>query len=170
MKPRVAILALAAWLLAAPAASAQLLDLPPLPPVGEVLNDATGTAQDALNRVDLHELRRTRIRDLLRRHRRELEADPQGQPIVRSQIVALSPSAAAMEGARAAGFAVVSSDETNAFGAIVTLRAPAGMSTRRALRQLREADPQGTYDFDHLHLESGAQAKQGVQEIGRAHV
>jgi subtilisin family serine protease len=29
------------------------------------------------------------------------------------------------------------------------------MSTRRALRRLREADAQGVYDFDHLHLESG---------------
>jgi subtilisin family serine protease len=38
---------------------------------------------------------------------------------------------------------------------LVTLRAPGGMSTRRALRRLREADPGGVYDFDHLYLESG---------------
>jgi subtilisin family serine protease len=30
------------------------------------------------------------------------------------------------------------------------------MSTRRALRELRRADPEGVYDFNHLYLESGS--------------
>jgi subtilisin family serine protease len=51
----------------------------------------------------------------------------------------------------------VQSDDLDG-GALVVLRAPRGLSTRRALQRLREADPQGVYDFDHLHVESGVAA------------
>lgn len=148
-------------LIGAGPAAAQL-PLPQLPPVGDVLNDVTDTARDTLDDVDLTRLRQAQVQDLLRRHPRELQRGPEGFPIVRSQIIALSPDPAALERARAAGFQTVRRDESS-LGAVVTLRAPAGMSTRRALRQLREADPQGVYDFDHLYLESGAcaGAKQG---------
>jgi subtilisin family serine protease len=154
---RVVFLVLA-LMLAAPAAQAQLgpLGVPTLPSVGGVIDRTTDTANQALNDVDdLTEARANQVRDLLRRHRRELEADPQGEPIVRSQILALAPSEEALAGARAQGFEIVSSDGLEGGGSLVVLRAPRGLSTRRALRRLREADPQGVYDFDHLHLESG---------------
>lgn len=118
-----------------------------LPDVGETANTATG----ALSRV-----RELRVEELLRQNRRELEADPAGEPIVRSQILALGMSAEAIAGAEARGFQVVQTDGLGDAGAMTTLRAPRGMSTRRALRALRRADPNGVYDFDHLHLESGA--------------
>lgn len=158
MKRLAVVLMLAAGLGLAPPARAQLgLPVPQTPSVGGALGDATYTARDTVTTAtnDLRELRQARVRDLLRTHRRELEADPNGQPIVRSQILALAPNAAALERARAAGFDVVSSDDLGDLSAVVTLRAPAGMTTRRALRQLREADPQGVYDFDHLYIESG---------------
>ena len=44
---------------------------------------------------------------------------------------------------------------------VVVLRAPEGISTRRALKQLRSADPQGSYDYNHLYLESGVVASTG---------
>lgn len=153
-----ALLLLVLALSAAPAARAQLgLPVPQVPGVGEVVNQAgqqAGQIGDQLEQP-LQTLRRLQIRELLREHRRELEADPQGMPIVRSQILALGMSEAAITAARAQGFDVVRSDAIDAETAMVTLRAPAGMPTRRALRRLREADPQGIYDFDHLHLESG---------------
>jgi subtilisin family serine protease len=146
-------LALVLAALAAPGAHAQLgVPLPtpdlPLPNVGETVNRT-------LENAPLRDLRRLRVEDLLRTHRRELEADPHGQPIVRSQILALGMSAEAMARAEAMGLSVVSRD---ALGddTLVTLRAPRGMSTRRALSRLREADANSVYDFDHLHLESGA--------------
>jgi hypothetical protein len=155
------VLLVLALMLAAPAAQAQL-GLPQLPNVGgatgDVLNRTTNTANQTLNDVEeLTEARTNQVRSLLRRHRRELEADPAGEPIVRSQILALAPSAEALERARAEGFQVVQSDDLEG-GALVVLRAPRGLSTRRALARLREADPQGVYDFDHLHLESGIAA------------
>lgn len=137
--------------------AAAQLPLPQLPPVGDVLDDATNNARDTLNDVDLTRLRQAQVQHLLRQHPRELERGPEGFPIVRSQIIALSTGADALDRAGDAGFEIVSSEDAG-LGAIVILRAPRGMSTRRALRHLREADPPGTYDFDHLHLESGASA------------
>jgi len=149
-----ALLFLVFALFAAPAARAQLgVPLPEVPGVGDVVNQANELGQQVER--PLQDLRRMQVRDLLRTHRRELEADPSGMPIVRSQILGLGMSAASIEQARALGFQIVRTDALEGDAALVTLRAPAGMSTRRALRRLREADPQGVYDFDHLHLESG---------------
>lgn len=139
---------------AAPDAQAQLgVPLPEVPTVGGVLNQANQVGEQVER--PLQDLRRLQVRELLRAHRRELEADPSGMPIVRSQILALGMSEASIEQARARGFQIVRTDALDGDASMVTLRAPAGMSTRRALRRLREADPQGVYDFDHLHLESG---------------
>ncbi|MGH6952117.1 MAG: S8 family serine peptidase, partial [Vitreimonas sp.] len=148
-------------LVLAPPAAAQL-PLPQLPPVGDVLGDVTDTAQEGL---ELTRLREVQVQDLLRRHPRELERGPDGFPVVRSQILALSPEPASLERARQAGFEIVRRDE-DALGVVMTLRAPAGMSTRRALRALQLADPQGVYDFDHLYLESGqtSAATQGAND------
>ncbi len=152
MKRAFALLFLICALAAAPSAQAQLsVPLPEVPAVGDVL----GQTRDTLERP-LQDVRRLQIRDLLRTHRRELEADPVGQPIVRGQILALGISDAAIEAARAQGFEIVRTDSIDDAIRMVTMRAPRGMSTRRALRRLRETNPNGTYDFDHLHLESGA--------------
>lgn len=156
MKRALALLFLICALAASPAAWAQLgLPQLPVPAAGDVVGQAVGQAGDTLERAQ-EDVRRLRIRELLRGNRRVLEADPRGQPIVRSQLLGLGMSEATLEAARAAGFDVVRSDTIEGAGALTTLRAPRGMSTRRALRWLREADPGGTYDFDHLHLESGA--------------
>jgi hypothetical protein len=128
----------------------------PAPSVGNVVNDT----------VALTDLREVRVRELLRTHRRELEADPSGQPIVRSQIIAVAMSEAAIAAARAAGFQIVSVEPLGESGTLVTIRAPAGQSTRRALHGLREADPGGIYDFDHLHVESGSATLSAFAQSG----
>ncbi|MGD9815467.1 MAG: S8 family serine peptidase [Hyphomonadaceae bacterium] len=137
------------------------LGAPGLPTVPDLGAPSVGDVTDRLPDVEgtVRELTNERLettRDLLRRHRRVLEADPQGFPIVRSQIIALGMSEQAIAAAIAAGFQVVSRDDLGETGAMVTLRAPAGMATRRALETLRSRDPDGVYDFDHVHLESGS--------------
>ncbi len=101
-------------------------------------------------------MRKLRIRELLRTQRKEVEADPDGQPILRGQVGALSPTPGALAQAREAGFTVLSEETLSGLGlTMVVLHAPEGMSTRRALKRLRELDPQGSYDYNHLYLDSG---------------
>jgi hypothetical protein len=104
----------------------------------------------------LQDLRRLRIRDLIRSHPKEIEADPNGAPLVRGEVAAFSPADAALEKARAAGFVILRERELDGLDArIVILKVPDRVSTGRALRQLRGLDPDGTYDFNHLYLDSG---------------
>ncbi|MGB5132299.1 MAG: S8 family serine peptidase [Steroidobacteraceae bacterium] len=153
-----------AWMLlvaagAAATASAQIslpgLPVPQLPTAADPLAGTLRTAQSQL-RTDVRKLR---IREWLRTDRKRVEADPDGQPILRGQVGALSPTPEALMGAREAGFMVLSEESLAGLGfTIVVLRAPEGMSTRRALKRLRELDPQGSYDYNHLYLDSGMSA------------
>jgi len=104
----------------------------------------------------LENLRLLQVRDLIRTHRREIEADPNGAPILRGEVVAFSPADAALERARAAGFNVARARVLDGLDArLVVLQAPRGMATRRALERLRGLDPDGAYDFNHLYTDSG---------------
>ena len=141
---------------AAATASAQIglpeLPLPRLPEIQDPLSGTLRTAQSA----PLLDARKLRIRELLRTERDRVEADPQGQPILRGQVGALSPTPEALARAVAVGFTILSEQSLEGLGlSIVVLRAPEGLSTRRALKRLRELDPDGQYDFNHLYLDSG---------------
>jgi len=99
-------------------------------------------------------LRALRIRKLLRRNRGVLEADPHGAPVVRGEVLALSPSAAALEAAAAAGFTVLREESLTELGTrIVVLHAPG--ATSRAVARLQALDPAGVYDFNHVFTDSG---------------
>jgi len=147
---------------AATLASAQInLPVPlPLPKPTEPVAGTLRTATSALT-----EARRLRVRQLLRSERATVESDPDGQPILRRQVGALSPTPAALERARAEGFTVLQTEALESLGlTLVVLQAPSGLSTRRALGKLRELDPEGQYDYHHLYVESGA----AVQQHGMA--
>ncbi len=121
------------------------------------LDKTLTTAAGALDPNKLVDLRRLRVRTLLREHRALLESDPRGAPIVRAEITAFSPSPQAVERALAAGFSIVRERVLAGLDArVVVLRAPPRMATRVALKQLKKLDPEGTYDFNHIYLESGA--------------
>jgi subtilisin family serine protease len=71
-------------------------------------------------------------------------------------VLAYSPTDTALEHASAAGFRVVRETELKQLAArIVTLQPPDGMSTKRALKELRKLDPGGTYDYNHIYTETG---------------
>jgi subtilisin family serine protease len=98
---------------------------------------------------------RARSRELLRRHPGQVERDPRGAPMVRAVILALSPTDQALQQAQARGFQILTDQALQPLGdRVVTLLVPNGTSTQRALQQLRTADPGGSYDFDHLFVES----------------
>ena len=127
--------------------------VPQLPGVG--LPDLGRTAGAVGSQVA--DVRRLRIRDLLRTQPTVVEADPRGNPVMRAEVLAFSPSNAVLDRARAAGYEVLRARALDGLDAsIVVLQVPARTSIRRALRQLRSLDPGGTYDFNHLYFESGA--------------
>ncbi|HTW38280.1 MAG TPA: S8 family serine peptidase [Steroidobacteraceae bacterium] len=108
----------------------------------------TSRPQDARRRI---------IRDLLHRYPRLLERDPHGEPIVRGELLVLSPSDAALAAAKAAGFSVLREEVLRGLGGrVLVLSVPAGMRTERALAKLRAVDPAAVYDFNHIYVASGA--------------
>jgi len=129
-----------------------------LPVTGLPLN-GDRTLSDLSNDLDprrLTDLRRLHLLDLIRKNPKEIETDPNGAPILRGEVVAFSPSDAALEKARAAGFMVVRERVLEGLDArVVVLKVPDGRATRRALRQLKGLDPEGAYDFNHLYTDSG---------------
>jgi len=138
--------------------------LPQLPPVAlphapDVLPTET-TGDAAVGELDpryLRELHAVRVRELLRRHRDVLEADPHGALIVRGEVLALAPSPAAMQAAVAAGFSVQRELTLPALDLHITVLHVSG-ATARALQRLQQEDASGTYDFNHIYLEAGTVA------------
>jgi len=104
--------------------------------------------------TDLRGLRALQIRTLLRAHRDVIEVDPQGNPIVRGEVLVVAPSATALQAAAAAGVSIVRESTLDALELrVVVLRAPSG--TARSLARLQAVDPTGIYDFNHIYFESG---------------
>jgi len=129
----------------------------PLPQLPVARDPVAGTLRTATS--TLTEARKLRVREILRTERETVEADPDGQPILRRQVGALSPTPEALARAEAAGFRVLRRDTLEALGlTLFVLETPQGLSTRRALKKLRELDPAGEYDFNHLYLGSGEEA------------
>jgi hypothetical protein len=116
----------------------------------------------------LSELRRLAISRLIRANPRVVDADPNGEPVVRNEILGLAPTEAALDHARGLGFMV---DREHAIGGmnirVVVLRAPRGMTTKKALRTLREADPGGSYDYNHIYTGGGASSGRALTGGGR---
>ena len=155
-------LALAAALLAPPCALAQLGGLRPILPagaLGQVVTNPAGLLARADGVVDpagLLNLRTERLDQLIHAHPHALEADDHGAPVVRGQVLALSPTAASLAIASKAGFDVARPTQSDAVETgIVVLGATSGLSARAAVKRLRRLDPAGTYDFNHIYLPAG---------------
>jgi hypothetical protein len=146
-----------AMTLLATAATAQVR-LPAIPLPVAPLQTLPQTLQMQSQSLDrLSNLRHLEISRLIRANRQIVDTDPNGEPVIRSEILGLAPTEAALEGARSRGFLV---DREQSIGAmnirLVVFRAPHGMSTKQALSRLREADPVGNYDYNHLYSRGGA--------------
>ena len=158
------VLILLSFVVASPAA-AQLPGLPSVPlvrdlpgAVGRTVDGVTGRAGGLVEGLETPRL--DQARDLLRRHPRELELDPDGDLIVRHQVVAYAPSDAVLDEAKAAGFTVGSQHVLEGLETrLVVLVAPRGMSTGKALKTLQKLDPDGVFDFNDIYL--GSQSGSG---------
>lgn len=121
-----------------------------------------------LTEAALVDLRRLTVERLLREHPRQVEADPAGQPVVRGEVLALSPAPDVLARIEAAGFKVARRSELESLGLeAVVLNPPKGVSTREAVRRLKVIDPGGAYEFNHLYQVSGQVTARGARP-GRA--
>jgi len=92
-------------------------------------------------------------------HRDLLDFDPRGNLIVRNEIIGFGATAQGLANAQAAGFVISRQDALKGLdGDVVVLTAPQGMTARKALKKLREIDPDAAYDFNHIYFESATSA------------
>jgi subtilisin family serine protease len=135
-------------------AQAQVLpqvQLPGLPqlPVEPALRGVGDTVRNLPSRA-------VRSQQLFDQHRAELDRDPRGELVVRAEVVAIDITEAALAKARQADFLVKRTQELPDLAVKITiLQTPAGWSARRGLAKLRKLDPEGTYDYNHVYLDSG---------------
>jgi len=133
------------------------LPQPQLPSVDRALNGAIGEVDTGV----LKDVRRLRLRDLVRRNRAVLDVDRNGSPIVRGEILAVSPSDAEVNAALAAGFTIVRVRALDGLDARIVVFGvprgivPQGMDTQRGLIRLRELAPSASLDFNHIYTDSG---------------
>jgi len=155
------VLALSLCVALAPAqAQLRLPQLPQLPGVSRlpgVVDRVVQPLPEILSSTTrLLDQRVTNVRDLLRRHRDLIEADPAGEPIRRQELVLVSPSEAALAAAAALGLTKLRDEDWPELGLReVVLRVPAGLDTAEALARLRAAQPDLQADFNHLYSRSG---------------
>lgn len=101
-------------------------------------------------------------RRLLRRFPGLLDTDPVGELVMKQRLLALAPSSDALARIAGAGFVVEEKRPPDELGLeLVVLRAPAALDTRAALALLRQLDPTGSYEFDHVYLRSGGEMQSG---------
>jgi len=143
-----------------PVSRAQLppVQVPALPGVGPVLPE-TGRALGGAVGGTLRELaaaRGLRVQRLFDEHRAQLDRDARGELVVRAEVVAIDITPGALDKALAARFSVLRTGELADLAVKITiLQTPAGMSATRGLKRLRKLDPEGTYDYNHVYLDSG---------------
>ena len=156
----------ALWLLLAACltlpASAQLRlpglpNLPSLPAVPTVQQrlPSQRPLDTLLAPANLTELRAVNIDTLLRRHPRELQRDPRGEPVVRGELLALPSTPARREQLLAEGFVLLREQVLDGLDERwLVLQPPQRVNLADALDRLRRADPDGHYDFHHLYTAS----------------
>ncbi len=129
-------------------------NVPLVAPLVDRLNDIGGAAVE--DSASLLDLRRARLRGLIRDNRRVLDADPNGNPVRKGELIAINPGADTMARLRDAGFGVLRDDQIEGLQLhVVTLAPPPGSSTRDGLAKLRSLAPDGQFDYDPIFEPAG---------------
>ena len=126
--------------------------------VAPTLNTVSGLPQRVIEAgpSTLLELRKLRLRELIRQYPRELESDGDGLPVRRGVLVAVDPDPASLAMASKAGFRIIGDNrEPSLAMRTVTLAVPRGLSAGKALKRLRKVAPALQADFDHVFEPAG---------------
>lgn len=98
----------------------------------------------------------TRITRMVRQSNGALELDPHGWPAVRGEIVAVDLSGEARRRALDEGFIVIREERLGDLEmTVVVLAPPRGRSLRQGVERLKRIDPDGSYDYNHVHAPAG---------------
>lgn len=129
----------------------------PLPllggPIGVPDLGAGPIVSDARSLLDL---RRQRLRQLVRDNRDQLDTDPDGNPVRRGELLAIDLSEPALTQLTTLGFAVVRRDTASDGSTIFILRPPARQKLDKALATLRATAPGVAADYNHVFEPAGA--------------
>jgi subtilisin family serine protease len=147
-----------------PSLPSSLTDRVPLTGVVEGL--ARQTVDDALQAP-------ARLTGLVRRSRGALQADPDGWPVVASEVVAVDLPPSARDRAVTAGFTVLREERLEALGlSVVVLAPPRRMALDRAVARLRDLAPGAEITFNHVASPAGltttAEPSASLQSNGAA--
>ena len=126
--------------------------------VAPTLNTVAGLPQNVAEAgaSTLLEVRRLRLRELIRQYPRELEADGSGQPVRRGVLVAADPDPVSLQLAARAGFAILADQRDGMLGMrTVILAVPRGLTAQQGLKRLRSVAPALQADFDHVFEPAG---------------
>lgn len=106
--------------------------------------------------LNLADLRRLRLQQLVMDNRSTLEMDPAGNPARRGRLITLDPPAAALAVATRAGFTIAEDELDRELGLrTVTLIIPRGMKLAQAAVMLQRAAPRLNIEFDHIYEPAG---------------
>lgn len=153
----------AALMLGSPA-SAQMMPLGggglPSLPGGSIFQGLPGDVRNTANTLGgrLGTPVRTVLRDTVGRpeNARAFEQDTNGARVVRGEVLAVAPNGDSLAAARKLDFETERQDVMPSLGLTATvLRTPDGMSVSNALAVLRNADPNGSYDYNHIYNPGG---------------
>lgn len=113
---------------------------------------------DSLLRTTQTLTRQLQIQTLLRQQPRRVTVDPQGQPVLRGEFLAMDLTGAQLDALQAQGFVADSRASADAaLGLdVVVLRDSRGRSEASAMRALQKAAPQAPFTYQHLYLPAGA--------------
>ena len=121
------------------------------------LDDVTGYLDGQLATPNqIENMRKARLRELIRANRDVLDRDDRGQPVRRSELIACDPDTPSILAAQRAGFRVVGYEPPSLLGVrIVRLALPRGINVRQGLKALRRAAPSLQADYNHVYEPAG---------------
>lgn len=120
--------------------------------------DRVGPPLEAIRSTasQLARLRELRHRALIAANRAVLDRDEEGQPVRKSELIAINPDPASLAFALRAGFRVIADERGSDLGVrLVTLSVPRGMNVRQGLKALRRAAPSIDADYNHVYEPAG---------------
>ncbi|GGE17365.1 hypothetical protein GCM10011529_24860 [Polymorphobacter glacialis] len=109
---------------------------------------------------ELLDLRRLRLRTLVRDNDKALDVDTERNPVRRGELIAIDLDAAQTEKVSAAGFTLLRADSDTGVPTTI-LRPPAKMPLKRGLAALRALLPEASFDYNHVYEPAGAALQTG---------